>query len=376
MRLFIICFAFLPFWINAQTPITDNHWQLLWEDEFNTFDANRWEKKDQFDQYGQQVQVFIEENANVNAGVLELELKQETFSCEQWAQDPLYFCVGQYYSGQPYQYTSGFIQTKSTEKTQYGYIEARIKLSSSGEGLWPAFWTYAGPPGKDKNDTEEIDIFEILPGRIESNKLRHSCDPDCDNSWFKPKSCSDCHWLTVPHQMKHDKNWITSNIHRRHGESLFGKPPFEIHQINDYTQWHKYAIEWSPSKIIFYVDDKVVRVSKNNGLYDINMEHSIKLSLSMDPNNSSSFSHLPAKMFVDYVKVYKLNEDCFNNTVLGPSYNYSNYMNSVKNTISINNNSLTVGENISLRASNWIHVSGNFLVPVGSDFFMDVNQCP
>ena len=369
MRKLSLLFLLFPFIAIAQTPNDDPHWQLKWEDQFDSLNSEVWQKKDQFDQYGQQIQVFIKENVNFIDGNLALSVKKEEYSCEKWAIEPKYFCVGQYKTGKPYQYTSGFLETKKEVTQQYGYIEARIKIGYC-KGLWPAFWTYRGTANED---SEEIDVFEILPGRREYNKMRHSCNPEC-GEWFKKNKCGDCNWLTVPYEMEHDSMFMTSNIHKEH-ESFFGTESFNIYPVDNFTDWHTYAVEWSPEKIIFYVDDKIVRVSQNNGLYDINMAHSIKLSLSIDPNNTDkNFDELPVEMLVDYIKVYELKNKNNSDLMIFNNYHFDSYDNNVKNEIEIFNYSLKPDDNVNLRATKSIEISGEFEVPLGAELSLDVNS--
>ena len=369
MRKLLVLLLVIPFLGIAQTPLNDPHWQLKWEDTFDSLNTDRWQKKDQFDQYGQQAQIFIEENVLVKDGNLEVWTKKETFSCDKWAIEPKYFCVRQHKTGKPYEYTSGYLETKKGLEQQYGYIEARIKVPYC-KGLWPAFWTYAST---SQSDSEEIDIFEILPGRKEYNNLRHSCNPEC-NQLFKKNKCGDCHWLTVPHQMEHDSMFMTSNIHREN-ESLFGTESFDIYPIDNYTEWHKYAVEWSPEKIIFYVDDKIVRVSQNNGLYDINLAHFIKFSVSIDPNNTDeNFEGLPVGMLVDYIRVYELKNKNNSDLLIYNNYHFDSYDYNVKNKVQIFNYKLIEGSNINLRATKSIEITGEFEVPLGAELSIDVNS--
>lgn len=121
----ILCFVYyLTF---AQTSTNDPHWQLKWEDQFNNFNTSRWIKRDNFDHYCGEPQVYRTQNAYTSNGNLVLEVKNETYCCPpQFVNESQ--CCRQNQTGQCYKYTSGWVETTDAYKTQFGYIEARIKL--------------------------------------------------------------------------------------------------------------------------------------------------------------------------------------------------------------------------------------------------------
>ena len=88
-------------------------------------------------------------------------------------------------------------------------------------------------------------------------------------------------------------------------------------------------------------------------------------------------SSFPADMLIDSFKVYKLKEDC-SDFINSTNYNFSTYNNVEKNFINIGqgggSNSLSVGDNVILRASQYIDISGDFYVPVGASFYVDANK--
>lgn len=81
-------------------------------------------------------------------------------------------------------------------------------------------------------------------------------------------------------------------------------------------------------------------------------------------------------MLIDYVKVYKLKNDC-SGYINSVNYDFSDYDYKVKNFIKIGynngNNSLDVGQDVKLRASQFIEISGNFSVPLGASLYLDAN---
>lgn len=336
------------FVVRGQTPINDPHWQLIWEDQFNSFNDTKWRKVNLCD-HGGESQLYLSQNVSISNGNLVLTLKREDYSCPPNAPVNSWEC-GSCIQGVK-KYTSGEIISQIPEQVKYGYIEARIKLPY-GAGYWPAFWTYVGTP-----DYQEIDIFEMIPGAFDR--------------------CGTYHNQYV----------ITSNMHicgSCENGDFFCTSKYLVSSINDYTQWHKYAIEWSPSKITWYVDDYPYRTEINDNKFDFT---NIILNFALNNHNEAfppNFNYgglsygQTAQMLVDYVKYYKLNNSC-NETPPSCSYNFANHTNTVKKSITLGNNSCQITvpptQPYYFRASEGITINGDFTVPVGSEIYMDVNPC-
>ena len=175
----------------------------------------------------------------------------------------------------------------------------------------------------------------------------------------------------------HDYNHMTSNIgNSTNSGEPFCSSNFRVFSIFDYRQWHTYAVEWSPSKMIFYVDDYPIRIAINAGNLD---PAKIILNLALNPAvgvyNPADF---PVEMRVDYVKYYKLNSACSNNinTCL---YNFGTHSNTVKGSYIIGgggcSNVVPSNQSLYFRASSEILINGDFEVPLGSQIYLDVNSC-
>lgn len=298
---------------------------------------------------------------------------------------------GKYYS--PFHYTSGGIGSWGNENhyPKYGYIEAKIKMNDT-YGTWPSFWLWDA----DDTDYDEIDIFEMVPG------VKNTCS------------------LSLYNNQVYNKNLMTSNIHTDSNEkgcTNLWNDRGEVNYINDYTIPHKYAIEWTPSKIIFYIDGQIIRNSINPG-FDVftntggmisrplciilgsgltNYTRHSESPPSYYNNNSPTYydyynppaSYLPqtsinnstATMEVEYVKYYKLDMlDCGTDVTYIDRTQLVSYNKKVKKNIlidGINNISLGGGRIYPdiLRASESILINKNFEVPVGYELYLDVNPC-
>lgn len=352
MKKEILIFIFLnSFLLFGQTPENDPHWQLVWQDLFNgpNINSNIWSVYNNYDHYGNEPQVFIDDNVFIENGYLVCKIKNEIYSCPPEAIDPQWNCVRQYETGLPYSYTSGSVVTKPAYDMQYGYLEARIK-TPFGNGFWPAFWTISNVNG---NDYEEIDIFEMLPGRLEY----------CDHVPFD--------------NYTHNQLLMTTNIH---SSTPTCEPNcncsynYNVHLINDYTQWHNYSIEWTPNKIIFYVDGISIRTNVNPS---INNSADIIFGIGLNPF-VSPYTNFPGNLMIDYVKLYELNQNCLS-IVNTCNFNFNNINNSVKKSITIGgsncSNIVPINSPLTLRATDFVEIKGDFYVPSGATFYIDVNSC-
>jgi len=122
--------------------------------------------------------------------------------------------------GQKFDFISGRINTKNKVEITYGTIAAKIKLTE-GMGLWPAWWilgTGIWP------QTGEIDVMEYIG----------------------------------------EKDWASAAVH---GKGYSGDAGL-VNRLyftdsNDVTQWHVYAVDWTPDSLIFKYDDiPMFRITK------------------------------------------------------------------------------------------------------------------
>lgn len=346
MKFLIIPIFIVPIFLFGQTPINDPNWQLLWSDEFTSQNNTIWEYTNNYDHYGED-QVYLSSNVGFENGNAVITFKQESYDCPtvaEWA------C-----HSYQYDFQSGCFQTWPAYNLKYGYLEARIK-NPYGVGLWPAFWMFGEDPTKPESDYEEIDIYEMSAGRPEA----------CPTAYgYNGITHNQNHLLTglPPYGVSYQQDYCHDNI----GVAL----------VNDYTYYHKYAMEWTPDKFIWYVDDNIVRISPNIGL-----DHFEKIIFNIAKSNYVSMAPnvvLPAKMYIDYLRVYKPINDCGTN-INACSYNFNNPSNlGVKGSVIIGGNgcvnSVPLNSTKVIRASTSIEIKGDFTVPLGSSLYLDVNSC-
>lgn len=254
--------------------VSAQQWELVWEDNFDSLNTDIWLVQNHFDHYGGELQVYTNrpENVFVEDGNLILRVLREEYICPPWALHP-WGCARQYNTGQPYQYTSGWVETQPAYNTQYGYIEARINLPW-GRGFWPAFWTFVGEGLESHENAAEIDIFEMYghkPSTILSTNVHLHY---CNESWPSYPDCSD-----IP----------------RYGKE---------HVIPSYAnKYHVYAIEWTPTILKWRFNGVAIRVMNNPGVVDP-VRTIINMAL-LQGNPPTVNTPFPSDIKVDYVRVYR-----------------------------------------------------------------------
>lgn len=262
MKKLLLCFIFSAVLFSCITPVqvlAEEGWNLTWSDEFTGSSIN--EKNWMFDigtgssGWGNnELQYYTnrKENLRIENGNLLIEARKES------------------YQGKGY--TSGRLKTQGLREFQYGKVEARMKLPI-GQGIWPAFWML----GSNINQSVwpkcgEIDIME----HINKESVVHGT----------------IHWDT-------------------NGYSYYGGDSKSL----DVTQYHVYAIEWNKDSIQWFVDGQKyweANISNNiNGTEEFQKPFFLLLNLAVGgnwPGNPDGDTAFPAKMFVDYVRVYQKGE--------------------------------------------------------------------
>lgn len=314
----------------AQHPTTDPNWQVVFQDDFSSFNDSIWYKEYAPHAIGKPDEGLtfnLPANAFILLGKLYIVTKHEQ------APTCATNCI---YNGN-HQYTSATIT--SNAEYPYGYFEIYTKLPSSS-GYWPGFWLWAF----DENTCcyNEIDILEAL-GRDPYTVI------------------SNVHWdFSCPL----DEQTSDDAYH------------FIPQRYDNYFHW--YGVEWDSTSITWYIDRAPVRKVKNN-YGGAGIQHDMHISIDVYLSNwgediVNSTTIFPNHMQIDDVNVYRLKCDCTTSIVEIP--NFSVYQYGVKKSISLSGvTHLPSGGNICLRAKDWIELTNGFEVPLGTEFFADVNPC-
>ena len=247
-------------------------WSRTWSDEFSTPgrpDPAKWNYESGFIRnHESQYYTDRPENVRVENGMLIVEGRKEHFP------NPHYSPTAKGLNALPFaEYTSASLITKGKFDFTYGRIEARAKLPT-GPGTWPAIWTL----GADIDQVSwprcgEIDIMEFL-GR-EGNLIHGTA-----------------HWANAD----------------RHHDSQTATFPLATAA----TDFHLYAVEWSPTQLRFFVDTTnylTVPLYKADANNDNPFRHPqyliLNLALGGDWGKTIAPATTPAQLLIDYVRIYK-----------------------------------------------------------------------
>ena len=242
----------------------------LWSEEFNgdRLDKSIWTFNTGGTGNGNnELQYYTADSSNayVENGSLVIQAKREKYNDKE--------------------FTSARLLTQGRMSFKYGSLEARIKLPQAGNGIWPAFWMLGSSIGIDGwPKSGEMDILEAGAIAFQTGGTVN-------------KSISGAlHW------------WEETGAGSQ-------ADSFAITQLptNFYDDYHLYKLDWTPSTVTISVDNTPYFTMDISGANKSEFREPgfILLNLAVggsyvgitDPNLITA--PLPAKMYVDYVRLYK-----------------------------------------------------------------------
>lgn len=248
---------------------------LVWSDEFSTngpINSTNWFQQTQLPSGGSwfsgEVQHYTNriENSSVNAGLLNIIAKKESFTDQ----------------GVTKEYTSARLNSKFAFK--YGRVDVRAKVPI-GAGTWPAIWMLG------KNINEDGAYFDAIYGTT---------------NW---PACGEIDIMEHGIFPSQDINYIQGTLHTpsSYGNSVNNGGTIASDLQNNY---HIYSMNWSPFQISFLLDN-VVYYTYNPAVKDANTwpfdkEQYLLLNIAMGgvagaiPSNFTQGS-----MDIDYVRIYQ-----------------------------------------------------------------------
>jgi beta-glucanase (GH16 family) len=271
----IILLSFLPIYLSfsgcskedSTSSPTNNipeipGYTLVWNDEFDqkNIDLTKWEHEVNGDGGGNnelQYYTALPTNSYLQNGYLVIKAIQENYLNRS--------------------FTSARIRSKNKGDWLYGRIEASAKVPT-GKGTWPAIWMlstdweYGGWP-----ESGEIDIME---------------------------------------HVGYDPNVVHGSIHTKaYNHTIGTQKSAKLPIPTATTEFHKYSIEWFSDRIDFYIDSiKYLTFNNENkgwAYWPFDKRFHIILNLAVGGNWGGAQgidpSAFPAKMEIDYVRVYKKN---------------------------------------------------------------------
>jgi beta-glucanase (GH16 family) len=236
--------------------------QLVWSDEFNYKglpDPTKWN----YDVGGwgwgnNELQYYTKDslgNASVNNGLLTIVLKQQIMEDRK--------------------YSSARLVTKGKGDWIYGRIDVRAKLPK-GLGTWPAIWMLGSTTPLKWPDDGEIDIMEHVG--------------------FNP-------------------GFIHATTHTKSFNHMIGNQKTDTIIVKDFdTQFHDYSVIWNKDSVTILFDNQAYYTFKNNGTgkdawpFDRPMHLLLNIAFGGNWGGAKGVDDavLPAKMEIDYVRVYQL----------------------------------------------------------------------
>ncbi|MFN6038680.1 MAG: family 16 glycosylhydrolase, partial [Bacteroidota bacterium] len=162
----------------------------------------------------------------------------------------------------------------SKEPIKYGYFECRCKMPP-GKGLWPAFWLYGGNPN------DEIDFMELKGEKPNEIHIDVHCPDNCDKGY--------------PGFMGIKKNW-----------GAWAKVNSDLTK-----DWNIVSGIWMPGYVMFFLNGQVLACFKGDFKNSMNVIANLAIAVDNGPFGPgiNDKTPLPAKMEVDYIRVWKVPED-------------------------------------------------------------------
>lgn len=242
----------------------DAMWELVWSDEFDYMgapDPEKWRYDAGGGGWGNnELQYYTRgDNARVNDGCLEIELRAEELGGRQ--------------------YTSS--RMISVPGWKYGRFEISARVPS-GKGTWPAIWMLPAVESP----------YGIWPGSGELDIMEH---------------------------VGFEQDRIHQTIHTKAYNGMAGTQKGERRYVDDVSgSFHLYTLEWLPDGLRFAVDDEPLFVYNPSEFADpvtelewpFDVPFSLILNIAYGGNwggaRGLDDDALPAVMEVDYVRVYQL----------------------------------------------------------------------
>ncbi len=245
------------------TPVTNStsapKWRLVWSDDFDTLDKDKWEVIDTPHPTNHSLQDYLPEQISVKDGRLEILSENE--------------------ASRGLAYRSGQIISRHSQRL--GRWEVRARLPGT-RGMWPAIWLLPNGPWPS---TGEIDIMEFRGDQ-----------PTMTSSTF--------HWGAAnsePHL------FFGVDQQMAIGDQLVSYP----------DGFHTFACEWVENQLRFYVDDvhHATFYDDEVGYFLPKLSEPMRLIINtaiggedfLPPPNKTTV--WPQRLLVDWVRVYELAEE-------------------------------------------------------------------
>ncbi|WP_343703627.1 glycoside hydrolase family 16 protein [Chitinophaga sp.] len=246
---------------------------LVWSDEFNnngTPDPAKWDYERGFIR-NREPQWYRPENAWCKDGMLVIEARKEKYRNPQYDAASKDWRLNREYA----EYTSACLITKGKYEFRYGKVVMRAKIDVR-QGMWPAFWMLGSNRGPVYWPAcGEVDIMEFYRGNLLANL-----------AWEGNKGAA---WS--------ERKWPVAQWGGERWAADF----------------HEWVLEWDQNKMVISVDGQVLNttdlantVNHKEGNNPFRENFYLLLNLALGQNGEEiPDAHIPARMLVDYVRVYQ-----------------------------------------------------------------------
>lgn len=261
------------FWL---TPHAQAGWELEWIDNFDGDGVNwdYWYPQVQAN-YNNEEQCYTDDdssddrNFDVSDGTLKIIARRGDIECPGL-------------NGEHRGWTSGRINSKDRREFLYGRLEARLRFDTILNGSWPAFW--------------------LLEGRI--NQAPIAGDNDFA-AWPNPGAGEIDVWEWIA---RRPSGYITNFFPQTCGKKERHDYPGDA---DDAHSFQRYAIEWTPDHVSFYMNDRQLSVHDMSDCPQFEEPLFVLLNVAIggDLGGEVDPALNMATMEVDYVAYCSLSED-------------------------------------------------------------------
>ncbi|MBR3943091.1 MAG: S-layer homology domain-containing protein, partial [Clostridia bacterium] len=246
----VILKRFMQLFVWAGPPV-DQDWTLMFYDEFNGTEMDWSVWRSEASSPGHIQSSRWPENVEVHDGALHLVVRKEERGGKHWT------------AGSVWARPEVFAQT-------YGYWEARYKIAK-GPGINNSFWTYVPHGHNIHKDPNPLTHYEL----------------DINEGHYPNEMATNYH------------TWVSGE--RKQYSQAF---KFEYDLSVDY---HTYALEWTPEKLIYYFDGVAVREQENLNAHQLQYPYLSSAVLNWAGQISDESDG--TAQIVDYVRIWQKTEN-------------------------------------------------------------------
>ena len=263
----ILALALALSWSSLAAQVYDT---LVWADEFNyngSLDTSKWWHQTQLPNgvswWNGEIQHYTDRDTNTHcdSGYMHLVALKETFTDQNYTT----------------QYTSARLNSKFA--FTYGRVEVKAQLPN-GIGTWPAIWMLG-------QNITELGAYWQVQG-------------------YGTVSWPYCGEIDIMEHWGSNQNYVSSAIHNP--ASFGGTQNVGGQYVSGAsTGFHLYAMEWSPTKIVFSVDSvehyTYEPSIRDSSTWPFDYPQYLLFNTAILPSIDSAF--VSSAMIVDYVRVYQ-----------------------------------------------------------------------